>query len=245
MAIDITMQSDEELSKIRALQEMESFRNVPHSTLEQMASYFIARRYERDQCLWREDAPARTFIFIVSGCVKVTKWRSDGSEFIVDVFADEQPLNNMAAYLGEKYPVSVYALGDTMTLEIHRSHFIANVLDNPDVLRGFFGQMVNCNQKMLSRLQELTTGDTEKRLAMLFSKFAVSVGQRTRLESGKMGVHIPLPLSRKDIAQLLNVRTETAIRYMSRWNKEGPVRTDPKGFTIVEPERLQELVQAE
>ncbi len=229
--------------KLRALRQMEPFAGVPASTLEQMASCFIANRYERDQCLWREESPARTFIFIVSGCVKVTKWDRNGCEYIVDIFCDEQPLNNMAAYLGEKYPVSVYALRDTTTLEIHRSHFIGNFLDNPDVLRGFFGQMVNCNQKMLSRLQELTASDTRRRLAMLFARFAVSLGQRIRLDNGKMGVYIPLPLSRKDIGQLLNVRTETAIRHMSRWNKEGPVRTDRRGFTIVDYEALRELAK--
>ena len=48
-------------------------------------------------------------------------------------------------------------------------------------------------------------------------------------------VFVPLPLSRQEIADLVGTTIETAIRVMSRWQKEGVVETDKKGFRIADP----------
>ncbi len=60
-----------------------------------------------------------------------------------------------------------------------------------------------------------------------------------------MGIHLDINLSRKDIADLINVRVETAIRLMSRWNKVGPVTTLSDGFTVVDYEWLATLADGD
>lgn len=42
-------------------------------------------------------------------------------------------------------------------------------------------------------------------------------------------------------AGLINTRVETAIRIMSRWNKEGPVKTEKTGFLVVDTAKLDEI----
>ncbi len=60
-------------------------------------------------------------------------------------------------------------------------------------------------------------------------------------EAGEGGVRIPLALSRQELADLLGTTIETAIRIMSRWGKEGLVRTEKDGFTILDREALEML----
>jgi CRP/FNR family transcriptional regulator len=52
---------------------------------------------------------------------------------------------------------------------------------------------------------------------------------------------IPMPLSRQELADLTGTTIETAIRIMSRWGKEGLVRTEKEGFTVLDRPALEVL----
>lgn len=232
------------MDKVETLRELSIFENISSPVLEPLASYFIPHRYERGERLWREGSEALSFTFIVEGRVKVVKNRNDGGETILGVFGPDEAVAHLAVYRQIPYPASAYALNDTITLEIHRSHFFGTIQRHPELLEALMQEMMQRNQELVRRLHELTVCNAEQRLAMLFMKFAESVGVRKKQDDGQMGIYVDLPLSRADIADLINVRVETAIRFMSRWNKEGPVRTEPRGFTIVDYERLGELATA-
>jgi len=64
----------------------------------------------------------------------------------------------------------------------------------------------------------------ETRFAHLFLKLADKMGR-----PGRDGITIPVVLSRQDLADLTGTTIETCIRIMSRWHKEGTLRTEKKG----------------
>ena len=229
------------MDKIKALRELTPFFDIDEEILEPLATFFIPKTYERGERLWREGADAVTFTFIVKGRVKVVKFRNDGGETILGVFGDDDVVGHLAVYQEIPYPASAFALDDTTTLEIHRSHFFNTIQSNQKLLESLMKNMMRRNQDLVNRLHELSVSNAEQRLAMLFCKFAESVGKRVKGDDGEMVIHVDLPLSRSDIADLINVRVETAIRFMSKWNKEGPVRTDSRGFTITDYDALDEI----
>lgn len=229
------------MDKIDALRDLTPFYDIDPEILEPLATYFIPKTYERGDKLWREGADAANFTFVVTGRVKVVKFRNDGGETILGVFGDDEVVGHLAVYREIPYPASAVALEETKTLEIHRSHFFSTLHDHQKLMVSMLENMMQRNQQLVNRLHELSVSDAEQRLAMLFVKFAESVGKRVKNDDGEMVVYIGLPLTRSDIADLINVRVETAIRFMSKWNKEGPVRTDDDGFTITAYDRLEEL----
>ncbi len=232
------------MNKIEALRELTPFYDTPADILEPLATYFIPKHFERGERIWREGAEAVNFSFLVTGRVKVVKFRNDGGETILGVFGDDEVVGQLAVYREIPYPASAYALDDTFILEIHRSHFFSTIREYPKLLESLLENMMRRNQELVRRLHECSISKAEQRLAMLFSKFAESMGKRVKNDSGGMDIQIDLPLSRSDVAELINVRVETAIRFMSKWNKEGPVRTDDDGFTIIDFDQLQELAMA-
>lgn len=232
------------MEKMQAIRELTLFQDIPTEILEPLATYFIPKRYERGARLWREGAEAANFTFIVEGRVKVVKFRNDGGETILGVFGADEVVGQLAVYRQIPYPASAYALEDTLSLEIHRSHFFGTIREHPALLESLLQNMMHRNHELVHRLHELSVSNAEQRLAMLFVKFAESVGKRVRGDDGEMVIHLDLPLSRSDIADLINVRVETAIRFMSKWNKNGPVRTESRGFTITDFDALDELAMA-
>jgi CRP/FNR family transcriptional regulator len=60
-------------------------------------------------------------------------------------------------------------------------------------------------------------------------------------ETSPSGTVIPLALSRQDIADMVGTTIETAIRIMSRWGKEGIVRTERTSFVIENRAALEKI----
>lgn len=231
------------MDKHQALQRLTPFCEIDDEILEPLVTYFIPQEYDAGEQLWREGSKANNFTFVVEGRVKVMKCCNDGGETILGVFGDDEPVGQLAVYREIPYPASAVAIEDTLTLEIYRSHFFGTIRRNPKLMESMMETMMRRNFELVTRCHELSVSNAEQRLAMLFSKFAESMGKRVKGDEG-MEVFIDVPLKRADIADLINVRVETAIRYMSRWNKEGPVRTDDDGFTITDYDRLEELATA-
>lgn len=229
------------MDKKEALLSLPVFEDVSPAVLEPLVGHFILKTYERGDYLWREGNDAHNFTFIVEGQVKVVKYRNDGRETILGVFDEGDAVGTIATYQRMPYPASAVALSDTVTLDIYRDHFFGTLRRETQLLESVVLSMMRRNRDLVRRIHELSTSSAEQRLAMLFQKFADKMGVRKKLDDGTMAIAVPLALSRNDIAELINVRVETAIRIMSRWNKEGPVRTESDGFVITDPEQLEEL----
>jgi CRP-like cAMP-binding protein len=50
-----------------------------------------------------------------------------------------------------------------------------------------------------------------------------------------------MPLSRQELADMVGTTIETAIRIMSRWGKEGVVRTEKEGFLVADRGALESI----
>ena len=88
----------------------------------------------------------------------------------------------------------------------------------------------------LNRRMADMVGSIEHRMARLFGTLAERVGQKRAGD-----IFVPIHLSRQEIADLAGTTIETAIRIMSRWQKDGLVETEKDGFLIRRMEALREI----
>ena len=80
----------------------------------------------------------------------------------------------------------------------------------------------------------------EARLATLLLKLYEQFGDDFDDGTSRIGV----PLSRQELADMVSTSFETGIRVLSRWEREGLVRTDADGFVLSNLGRLAELSDA-
>lgn len=233
----------EKNEKLRLLRDQALFENIRPDVLDPILELFVPRALAKGETLWREGAPANKFTFMVRGKIKIVKYRADGGEAILGVFDEGDAVGQIAVFRKMPYPATAIAIEDGLCLEIFRDHFFGTLQKNEQLLGALIEGMMARNHDLVKRVEELTTSSAEQRLAMHFQALCEKHGRRTTLEDGRMGIALDLSLSRKDIADLINVRVETAIRLMSRWNKVGPVRTVHDGFLVTHCEML-ELIAA-
>ena len=215
------------------------FRRVAAEDCERLAAVSFLRTYERGECVFAEGDPSDFFFIVVTGRVKVHKARPDGSDIILDIFGPGGPLGAVAAYESRPYPAGAQALESSVCLLIPRDSFFAMLGAHPSLVRGLLGSLSHRLVELTARLGELTGGRIEARFARLFLKLADQLGRAER-----DGIFIPLPLARRELADLTGTTIETSIRIMSRWSKEGVLLTEKDGFVILNKAALETVASA-
>ena len=65
-----------------------------------------------------------------------------------------------------------------------------------------------------------------------------------KIIEGSNGLFIAMPRTRQELADLTGTTIETAIRTMSRWQKEDVVRTEKDGFVIANRRALETAAES-
>ncbi len=219
-----------------ALRRTPLFRRLGDEDRRRVAAVSALRRWERGETLFFEGDAADHLAVVVSGRVKVSKATPAGRDLILAIFGPGDAVGAVAVYEGRPYPATAEALEDTECILVPRAALFSLLERHPTLARGLLLAMTHRLVELTRRLAELTGGRIEPRLARLFLKLADDVGRPT-----PEGVHIPLSLSRQELADLTGTTIETAIRVMSRWGKRRVVATERDGFTIVDRAALERI----
>jgi CRP/FNR family transcriptional regulator len=208
-----------------------AFRGVGSEALKVIMQHMEVRPFQRNELLWREGDMLNNLAVVLEGRVKRVKHRASGRDLIVDIQGPGQLVGLSAAQTTE--PVSVVGLSQGAVAMLNRQAFLRNLRENNQLAFNLVMALAGDERGLFERFEEVTAGSVEARLASVFARLADDEG----LE-GPNGVFLPLPLSRQDLADLVDTTIETAIRIMSRWNRDGVVLTQRDGFLIP---RLDEL----
>ena len=212
------------------------FRRLSVDDRQRLASVAGTRAFEKGDYLFHEgDAPELLYT-VASGRVKVTKATARGTDVILEIFGPGDPVGAVAVYEARPYPASAVALEPTTCLVVPRQAFFSLLESYPSMVRGLLTGLTHRLVELTNRLAELSTGRIDARLARFFLKLADNLGQST-----PEGTLIPLALSRQELADMIGTTIETAIRIMSRWGKEGVVRTEKDGFVVTDRAALETI----
>jgi CRP/FNR family transcriptional regulator len=212
------------------------FRRLKPDDRARVAEVSHVATYARGDVIFGEGDAAESFFVVASGRVKVSKLTPGGKEVILEIFGVGDPLGAVAVYEGFPFPASATALEDTICVLIPRQQFFQLLERHPSLVRGLLLGLTTRLVELTNRLAELTGTRVEARLARLFLKMADEIGQ-----TDSRGAFIPMALSRQELADLTGTTIETAIRVMSRWNKQHLVHTEKDGFVILNREGLESL----
>ncbi|OLE64562.1 MAG: hypothetical protein AUG74_13030 [Bacteroidetes bacterium 13_1_20CM_4_60_6] len=147
-------------------------------------------------------------------------------DIILEILEPGEPVGAVAAFERRNFPASAVAIEPSGLVSIPEHEFFALLESRPEMTRHMLSGLTMRLMMLNKRLADMT-GSAESRAARLFVTLAERMGQRRGT-----GVFVPLSLTRQELADLLGTTLETAIRLMSRWQKENVVLTEKDGFYI-------------
>lgn len=201
---------------------------------EAVAPLCRLRGFDKGDTIFHEGDPADRIHFVVMGRVKIVK-AAGGRDVILEILGPGEPVGAVAVFERRPFPAGAVTLEPSSILSIPEREFFTLLEKRPEMMRHLLAGLTYRLMMVNKRLADMT-GSAEYRAARLFLTLADRVG-----EAKEGGVFIPLNLSRQEIADLIGTTLETAIRLMSRWQKDGVVLTERTGFVVPDPSGLRAL----
>jgi CRP/FNR family transcriptional regulator len=215
-----------------------AFTGLSSTTLDRLSTAARGRDLERGQYLWHAGDAAGYLTIIRAGLVKVVKPGANGRRTIVGLFGAPETVGDAAVLRAIAYPADAIVVTATASLvEVPRQHLLEAFNDDPRLSLSCSNAVHNKLSALLEKIEILSAGAVEVRLATLL----LSLYERFGDELDDDTKQIPLTLSRQELADLVSTSFETAIRVMTRWERDNIVYTTPNGFEIRDPEQLERI----
>lgn len=222
-----------------ALRASRLFGRLDDEVLTELARAAVRRRFDRRAVVWRAGDQATSFTIIVHGLVEIVRRGGDGEETILAIFGPRESVGDMAALEMGPYPADAVALTDVEMLVLPAPGVIEAMRAHPEVAAAVNRSLIEHTRALQEKIKIVTAGPVAQRLATLLLHLVDRFGDE--LEDGSLLV--PVSLSRSELAHVVGATVETTIRTMSRWNKQGMVRTTSDGFVVRDLDALRSLSQ--
>ncbi|MGD8398097.1 MAG: Crp/Fnr family transcriptional regulator, partial [Anaerolineae bacterium] len=199
----------------------------------------VRRAHERDDYLFFEGDRATWLFFVASGRVKMIKHSESGRETILATFGPGDVVGEVGVLAGETYPATAQALEPSVTLALPRDDYAALVHDHPGLAWALIVELGRRLQRAHERIRSLAVEKVERRVARVLLRMANTTGER--LADG--AVRITVQLTRQDLADMAGTVVETAIRTMSKFQKQGLVDTRDGHIILLDPHALVAIAE--
>ena len=192
------------------------------------------RFFKKGTTIFHEGQPGVAFYIVKSGRIKVYKLAEDGRELILGIFGDGALFGDVPVFDGGPYPASAATLVDTAVYAINRDDFERLVTSHPDVALKIIRVLGRRLRQAHGFVMDIAMKSAPQRLASLLLRLAEEYGV-----AAEGGVVLDVPLTRQEIAELMGVSRETAIRELSKFSRAGTVKLDGKRIILVDPGKLK------
>jgi CRP-like cAMP-binding protein len=199
----------------------------------------VRRTYQKDAYLFFEGDPAEWLVLVAEGRVKMIKHSESGRETILATFGPGQIVGEVGVLIGDVYPATAQALEPAVTLSLRRNAYMDLVRTHPDLAWTLIAELGNRLLRAHEAIRSLAVEKVDRRVARVLLRMANSAGER--LEGG--AVLISVPLSRQDIADMAGTVIETAIRTLSKFQKQGLIETREGHLILLQPHQLVAIAE--
>jgi len=216
------------------------FADVPERELTALAATAREERYRAREYIFMERDPAEWFCLVRFGRVKILRASRGGKEVVLELLGLGEPFGGVAVIEGRPYPASAQTTEDSVVLKIPREPIVALTERYPGVIRATALMIGRRLRTAHESVRSLAADPVEARLAAALLRLAARDGARA---GG--GITLPYHLTRQSLADMTGTTVETAIRIVSRWQKDGLVRDQDGHLLLADPAALRAIAETE
>ncbi|MBP9933145.1 MAG: Crp/Fnr family transcriptional regulator [Chitinophagaceae bacterium] len=186
----------------------------------------------KGQVLFLQDTKPHGLYCIKKGKVKIFRRGSEGKEQIVRLAADADVVGYRALLSEESYQCGAAALEETTLCYVPRQALKQIMENNVNIYKKMISLLSSDLKNAESKISELAQKPVRERVAETLMVLKNKYG----LEAD--GATLNVVLSREELANLVGTATESLIRILSDFKKEGIIELDHKKIRIVDFEHL-------
>jgi len=195
--------------------------------------------YRPRQVIFHQGTPANGLYVLCHGTVKLFQADRFGREFIIDVATPGTVLGELGLDDSETYAASAEALTESQLSFLPRERLVRFIERHPKTAVRLVATLSTALAGVRRTAGELALKRADARLADLLLRFADDA--RRDVTAGDGPVRIRLTYSRRELAEMIGVSTETAIRLLGKLKRHRMIATNGHEIVVTDFERLTRL----
>jgi len=192
--------------------------------------------HKKRDVIFVEGDPCPGFYVVKSGRVKLLKTSRDGKEQIIKILQPGELLGMETFYDGKRYGNTAMAMDDCEICFIEKRTFFDIIGRHPTIAKKIIIALSKELDNAYSKIGTMGLLNAKEKMAHLLYTLGKDYGSN---ENGR--IKLNLSLSRLEIAELLGITQETAIRLLKSFKDEGIIEIKRKEIIIKSPEKLELL----
>lgn len=200
--------------------------------IQNISDQKVCTSYKKGQVIFNEGSHPFGLYCINSGKVKLSHQGDDGKEQIIRLLRGGDIVGYRALLSGDRYSASAIALEDTQVCFVPKELFVTLLKTDASLSFEMMRLLSDELHKTEMKLTHLAQKPVRERLAetLLFIKETYGFEED--------GITLNVRLSREEIANLVGTATESAIRLLSEFKKDGMIELDGKNIRITDMKEL-------
>ena len=224
------------VDKSEFLGRVSLFKSLGQRERKEVQELFHEQRVERDQFVFLEGDPAEYVYIVLEGKIKIVKQAPTGKELILEVFAPAEVFGG-ATLLLDRHPASAISMEPGVLLRLARADYQALLKRFPPMAF----QIIELLRHRLAESHQVIRGLAAERVETRAARLLFKLADKTGV-AAEGGTRLGLHLTRQDVADMVGCTLETAIRVLSRWQKDGLIKTEEGVITILNRAELGRLL---
>ena len=207
------------------IKEFNSLKSLTRDELMRVSACKTGKLYKKGQVIFEEGEILNGVYCVKDGVCKLTKLSENGKEQVVKLVVKGGLLGKRSLVSEQKTNLSATALNDMEMCFIPKSEIMNDLAKNPkftlDVLREMAADLKESDVSLVNMAQKSVKRRTAEILMYVHDNFGVD-------SEG----YLSIILSREDYASIVGTATESAIRILSQFKKEGLISTSGKRIKV-------------
>ena len=207
------------------------FSELSPNQIHQIAKDSVYEAILRGNVLFNRGDTAKGIFLLLEGQVKLAVTSPQGSVRTIGVVSAGESFGEAVIFLDRtSFPIAAEAIEDTKVLMVPK-HVIFNLLDTDNTFaRNMLAGLSMRNHQLVQDIENITLNTAGKRLIDYILQIAETASD------GKTAV---LPMSKTNIASLLNLTPETFSRAMQKLHKLNLIEVSGKEITVFDKDELR------
>ncbi len=209
------------------VKDLTIFDGVDDDDFERFRGIGVRRVFRHGETLFVQGGPIGEIFVIKAGRIRLSKVLEDGTEITLDFRKPGDLVGEEAFSRPGNYPLTAWAMEETMTCGFRVSDFNRLILDNPDLGLKLIGNMSQRILSLNSRLENAASGNLEDRVFRILSAIASEHGRKT-----SKGYSITFPLTHEELSYLVGAHRVSITRALKRLRSTGKVIKEDNRFIL-------------
>lgn len=211
-----------------------AFKNLSEEELRLINEKRVEKFYRKGEVICLEGDQISSFMYLQNGLVKLYKTEVNTKQHIISIAKPRDFIGLLSIFSNTKHIYSISAIEDSIVCFVDLGIIKNFIKSNGTFAIDFFEKISSVSDSVIKTRIDINTRQLRGRIAYILLFFAKHIYNSAKFN---------LPISRKEVAELIDMSTENVIRVLSEFRKDKLIQIEGKNIYILDFTKLEKIYE--